>query len=85
MYIFRVATKASEMDVLNDIIEFKSSPAIRAKIMAYATSKVFSEGETILRESAYVKAIPIVTRGNIKVIRTDEDGQIGRASWRERV
>ncbi len=63
------------MDVLNDIIEFKSSPAIRAKIMAYATSKVFSEGETILRESAYVKAIPIVTRGNIKVIRTDEDGR----------
>lgn len=63
------------MDVLHDIIEFRSSPAIRAKIMAYATPKIFAEGDTILKENAYVKAIPIVTRGNIKVIRTDEDGR----------
>jgi CRP/FNR family transcriptional regulator len=37
--------------------------------------KTFAEGETILRENAYIQAIPIVLDGAIKVIRTDDDGR----------
>lgn len=60
---------------LNDIIEFKSSPLIKEKLTEYGISKIFKEGEVILRENAYIKAIPIVTSGTIRVMRTEEDGR----------
>jgi CRP/FNR family transcriptional regulator len=60
---------------LNDIIEFKSSPLIRQKLADFGFAKTFAEGETILNENAYIKAIPIVTNGSIRVMRTDEDGR----------
>ncbi len=63
------------MEVLDNIIEFKSSPKIKERLYAYGTAKTFSEGQIILNENAYIKAIPIVTRGSIKVMRTDEDGR----------
>lgn len=58
---------------LSDIIEFKSSPEIREKLTAFGIAKTFAEGETILNENAYIKAIPIVISGSIRVMRTDED------------
>jgi CRP/FNR family transcriptional regulator, anaerobic regulatory protein len=60
---------------LNNIIEFKSSPQIREKLAEFGFAKTFTEGKTILDENAYVKAIPIVTKGSIRVMRTDEDGR----------
>lgn len=60
---------------LNDIIEFKSSPLIRAKLKDIGFAKSFVEGETILNENAYIKAIPIVTSGSIRVMRTDDEGR----------
>lgn len=60
---------------LDQISEFKSSPEIREKLADYGFSKTFGEGEIILNENAYIKAIPIVTKGNIRVMRTDEDGR----------
>jgi len=63
------------MEALNNIAAFESSPEIREKLYAYGVSKTFSEGEAILNENAYIKAIPIVTRGSIRVMRTDEDGR----------
>jgi CRP/FNR family transcriptional regulator, anaerobic regulatory protein len=60
---------------LNDIIEFKSSPLIRKKLADYGLAKTFAEGETILNENAYIKAIPIVTNGSIRVMRTEKDGR----------
>ncbi len=60
---------------LNDIIAFKSSPRVREKLADFGFSKTFAEGETILNENAYIKAIPIVTTGSIRVMRTDEDGR----------
>jgi len=46
-----------------------------AKLFSYGFAKTFEEGETILNENAYIKAIPIVTRGSIRVMRSDEDGR----------
>ena len=60
---------------LNDISEFRSSPQIREKLAAYGIAKTFREGDVILDEHAYIKAIPIVTRGSIRVMRTDEEGR----------
>lgn len=60
---------------LNNLIEFKSSPGIKEKLSTYGIAKTFSEGDIILNENAYIKAIPIVTSGSIRVMRTDEDGR----------
>ena len=60
---------------LNDIVEFKSSPLIRQKLSEFGFTKTFSEGEIILNDNSYIKAIPIVTTGSIRVMRTDEDGR----------
>lgn len=63
------------MQAINDIIEFRTSPEIRKRLAEYSIPKVFKAGEVIQRENAYVKAIPIVSYGNIKVLRTDDDGR----------
>jgi len=60
---------------LDSIIEFRSSPEIKEKLYAYGNAKIFSEGDVILNENAYIKSIPIVTRGSIRVMRTEEDGR----------
>ncbi|MBL0032418.1 MAG: Crp/Fnr family transcriptional regulator [Bacteroidetes bacterium] len=60
---------------MTDLVEFKSTPEIREKLKKYGITKKFSEGDIILNENAYIKAIPIVINGSIKVMRTDEDGR----------
>jgi CRP/FNR family transcriptional regulator len=60
---------------LDNLVEFKSSPEVKQKLSAYGIVKKFSEGDTILNENAYIKAIPIVLSGCIGVMRTDEDGR----------
>ena len=59
---------------LNDIIEFQSSPEIREKLIDYGFTRLFAENDVILNENAYIKAIPIVTKGRIRVMRTDLEG-----------
>lgn len=60
---------------LDNLIEFKSTPEIKEKLSAYGIAKKFSEGDVILNENSYIKAIPLVTSGSIRVMRTDEDGR----------
>lgn len=60
---------------LQEINEFKSSPKIRERLLTIGFAKEFAENEVILNENAYIKAIPIVTKGSIRVMRTDEDGR----------
>ncbi|CAN5507621.1 Crp/Fnr family transcriptional regulator [soil metagenome] len=61
-----------EIDHLTD---FKSSPEIREKLTTYGFVKTFKEGEVILNENAYIKAIPLVMSGSIRVLRSDESGR----------
>ena len=56
-----------------NLTEFKSSPEIREKLFEYGIAKTFSEGDVILNENAYIKSIPIVISGSIRVMRTDDD------------
>jgi CRP/FNR family transcriptional regulator len=60
---------------LTNIAEFASSPQVREKLLAYGVTKTFSEGDIVLDENAYIKSIPIVLSGSIRVIQTDEDGR----------
>lgn len=60
---------------LKDTAEFKSSKQLSEKLTAFGFTKTFSEGDVILDENSYIKAIPIVTKGSIGVMRTDDDGR----------
>ena len=60
---------------LDNLEEFKNIPEIKEKLFEYGFVKTFSEGDVILSENTYIKAIPIVTKGSIRVMRTDEDGR----------
>ncbi|MCQ9638520.1 Crp/Fnr family transcriptional regulator [Chryseobacterium sp. WG14] len=55
--------------------EFSSSPDLVEKLYRLGTTKDYSEGDIILDENASIRAIPIVMKGMIKVIRTEEDGR----------
>ena len=58
---------------LNEIIEFQASPQMIASIMAIGVPKTFAEGDIILNENAHIRSIPIVTRGSIRVMRSEGD------------
>jgi CRP/FNR family transcriptional regulator len=60
---------------LNENIEFRLSTLMQEKLVEIGFSKIYSEGETILNENETIKAIPIVIKGSIRVMRTEEDGK----------
>jgi CRP/FNR family transcriptional regulator, anaerobic regulatory protein len=51
------------------------SHELREKLSSYGSSRTFTEGDIILNENAYIRSIPIVIKGNIRVMRMDEDGR----------
>ncbi|MGE8514959.1 MAG: Crp/Fnr family transcriptional regulator [Chryseobacterium culicis] len=55
--------------------EFSSSPELVEKLYQYGTTKNYHEGDIILDENASIRSIPIVMKGMLKVIRTEEDGR----------
>ncbi len=57
------------------LVVFKSSPKVMEQLLAYGITKKFIEGDVILREDAYIKAIPIVSSGSLRVMRTEDDGR----------
>src|SRR5690606_37658379 len=60
---------------LNEISEFKTSPELVEKLQEHSIQKHFKAGITILNESAHIGSIPIVVKGSMKVLRTEEDGR----------
>lgn len=55
--------------------EFTSSPELVEKLYLTGNKKTYKEGDIILDENSSIRAIPIVMKGMIKVIRTEEDGR----------
>lgn len=47
---------------------------LKDEVSAYGQLKKFSAGSIILQEDSYIKAIPLVLNGSLKVMRTDKDG-----------
>lgn len=64
-----------DMSVTENMVSFPSSPELKDKLYEYGIVKNYREGETILNENANIRAIPIVTHGSIRVMRTDDDGR----------
>src|SRR5690606_34399392 len=60
---------------LQSISEFRSSPELIEKLQQFSIRKNYAAGEVILNENASIRSIPIVTRGTLKVIRTEDDGR----------
>ncbi len=63
------------MEELQQIAEFKTSPELVEKLQQYSVQKNYKAGDIILNENAHIRSIPIVTKGTLKVIRTEEDGR----------
>lgn len=63
------------MEELQQITEFKTSPELVEKLQYNSVKKEYKAGEVILSENAYIRSIPIVIKGTLKVIRTEEDGR----------
>lgn len=63
------------MDSLEQIIEFKTSPELISKLRERSVVKTYTAGDLILDENSAIRAIPIVTKGTLKVMRTEEDGR----------
>ena len=61
------------MTELNNISEFRTSPDLKEKLYQYSIIKNYQEGTTVLRENSNIHSIPIVTKGSIKVMRTDDE------------
>lgn len=55
--------------------EFTSSPELVEKLYLNGNKKSYREGDIILDENSSIRFIPIVMKGMIKVIRTEEDGR----------
>ncbi len=60
---------------LDELVEFRSSPEVKKKLMEYGTVKTFATGEVIQNENSYIRSIPIVQSGVIKVSRIEDDGR----------
>lgn len=63
------------MENLEQISAFKSSPGLIEDLYKYGIQKNYEAGSIILNENAHIRSIPIVTKGMMKVIRTEEDGR----------
>jgi CRP/FNR family transcriptional regulator, anaerobic regulatory protein len=47
---------------------------LKDEVTTYGQLKKFPAGSVILQEDSYIKAIPLVLNGSLKVMRTDPDG-----------
>lgn len=63
------------MENLDQVTEFKLSPELIKKLYENGILKNYPAGSIILNENANIQSIPIVTKGLMKVIRTEEDGR----------
>lgn len=63
------------MEDLHQITEFKTSPELVTNLYQHSIRKNYEAGSVILNENAHIRSIPIVTKGTLKVIRTEEDGR----------
>jgi len=55
--------------------EFSASQELTDTLYRNGTRKTYREGDIILDENASIRSIPIVMKGLLKVIRTEEDGR----------
>jgi CRP/FNR family transcriptional regulator len=55
--------------------DFFPYPGILEKLQEGGIEKTYQSGEVILRENAYIRSIPLVMKGMIRVMRSHDDGR----------
>lgn len=55
--------------------EFSATPELLKQLYEYSIIKNYEAGDVILDENARIRSIPVVTKGSIKVMRTEENGR----------
>lgn len=63
------------MEHLDQIEEFKTSPHLIENLREHGIIKNFEPGDIVLNENSPIRSIPIVSKGSLKVIKTEEDGR----------
>ncbi|TNE72417.1 Crp/Fnr family transcriptional regulator [bacterium] len=58
-----------------NIFDFSTSPELRKKLQLNSIIKTYLSGQTIVQENSHIRSIPLVAKGAVKVIRTEEDGR----------
>ena len=58
-----------------NIFDFTTSIELREKVREFSIVKTYKAGDIILNENSYIRSIPLVSKGAIRVIRMDEDGR----------
>ncbi len=61
-------------DILRTYFPQLSEPALQEEIIANGKLHTFQEGEVIMDFESYIKMVPLVVRGSIKVSREDDEG-----------
>ena len=62
-------------DILKQVKLF-SEPELQEKILEHCELQVLEKGDVVVREGQYVKVVPIVISGIIRVFQTKEDREI---------
>jgi CRP/FNR family transcriptional regulator len=63
------------MNQVKDLPGWTFPAELREKLMEQGTRKIFTADDVILQENAYIRSIPMVISGTIRVMRTGEDGR----------
>ena len=70
-YLFQIKTPPK----MSKTTEFSASSELLSQLYEFSIVKNYKTGDVILDENARIRSIPIVTKGSIKVMRTEEDGR----------
>lgn len=63
------------MNVASGNSGLNMSTQMRDTLYKLGTIKLYREGDIIMNENSYIRAIPIVIAGSIRVMRVDEEGR----------
>ena len=61
--------------MLQTFTEFKTSPELTQKLYDNSIIKNYKAADVILEEESSIRSIPIIAKGSIRVMRTEEDGR----------
>jgi len=56
-------------------IDLNNNASLKAKLTDYGSLLRFESGDVVLNDQEYIKGLPIVLSGNVRVMRKDEDGK----------
>ncbi len=65
----------NQKTMLQTFTEFKTSPELTQKLYDNSIIKNYKAGDVILEEESSIRSIPIIAKGSIRVMRTEEDGR----------